>query len=160
MNGVPGSPVPNEEQEVISRKNLESITELEPAKKKQNSSVPEHATKITLKVPKSVANISEVHDVQICPSSLPLKIYSDNIDANDAEKNGIFNSKVVPSIALPYEIDESGATFSFRCFGTDEQSIRIQFTEIKNSSNGSAVIEFYPNGGEGTMPIQRIPIGV
>jgi hypothetical protein len=34
LNGVPGSPAPREESEVVSRKNLESITGLEPSKKK------------------------------------------------------------------------------------------------------------------------------
>lgn len=58
------------------------------------------------------------------------------------EKNGIFNSKVIPSIALPYEMDDSGIVFNFRCFGTDEQSIRIQFTEIRSSSNGFVTVEF------------------
>ena len=160
LNGVKGSPAPYAESEVISRKNLESILELEAAKKRQNSSVPGHATKITLKIPKSVIDIQEVHDVQICPCSLPLKIYSDNTDVNDLEKNGIFNSKVIPSIAMPYSISSDAAIFNFRCFGTDEQSIRIQFTEIKSQSIGFVTVEFYPNGGEGTMSIQRVPIGI
>ena len=117
--------MPRDESEVVSRKNLESITELESGKKKQNSSVPEHATKITLRIPKQVADISDIHDVQICPCSLPLKVYSDNVDVNDMEKNGIYNSKVIPSIVLSYRVDSDCAVFSFMCFGTDEQSIRL-----------------------------------
>ena len=165
LNGVPGSPVPRNETEIVSRKNLESMPDLEVSKKRQNSSVPEHATSITLKIPKSVMDISEVHDIQISPCSLPLKIYSDNSDINDLEKNGIFNSKVIPSIALPYDIGSDIATFNFRCFGTDEQSIRIQFTEIESHGGGGGggsvsfvTVEFYPNGGEGIMPVQRVAI--
>jgi hypothetical protein len=65
-------------------------------------------------------NITDVHDVQISPCSLPLKIYAENIDVNDQEKNGIFNSKVIPSVVLSYSIDDAATVFKFACFGTDE----------------------------------------
>ena len=99
--------------------------------------------------------------MQICPCSLPLKVYSDNVDINDMEKNGIYNSKVIPSIVLSYGEDSDCTVFNFMCFGTDEQSIRLQFAEMKSQiAKDFVTVEFYPNGGEGGMPVQRIQVGV
>jgi len=93
-------------------------------------------TRLSLSLDKSAFSIDALVDVQACGNSLPLGIYKETVQNNgsdtDYQAAQYFNSYIAPTVLVEQKQDESRYGFDFACFGTDEQSIRLQFMDSLN----------------------------
>jgi hypothetical protein len=110
----------------------------------------------------SVFDIQKYLGVEINGCSLPLKVYKENISETDSNLNGVFNSLITPSLVGPYSHDDEKKqnVFSFYCFGTDEQSIKITYIGENIQDSRYITIVFDANGGSGVMPEQKVLMDV
>lgn len=87
--------------------------------------IDEHATSISVVFDNMYfENMRSVYDVVITGNSLPKQIYKDEKYICDgAEKH--YHTVSLPSIFTGQTKDENNTVLTFKCFGTDRQSIKI-----------------------------------
>ena len=162
LNHILGTPnCTTNPDEKIERKNLDSLSALTLEQKKLNGQLSAQCTHIELLLEKQQYSIDELLETTINGSSLPLKIYRDNVDQHyDTESSRLYQSYILPSVVENVDLTQSDYYhFYFACFGTDAQSIKIAFNDrINVYGNKFFTIEFNSNGGAGKMQSQKISI--
>ena len=157
MYGTPNCTI-EQSKEKRTRRNLESTPSIDKSLRFQDSDPSSHYTTVKLTLNKQVFDIRQVLEVEINGCSLPLKIYKDTISPINQNANNMFGGLMLPSLVGGYDISgQEDHTFTFMCFGTDEQSIRISFIGDSQNTEGKFVtVQFNSNGGKGSTPSQKI----
>lgn len=128
INGAGASFVSNSS---VARNNLDGVienTEID------SSNISTLKTTITIAINKNKFDIKDVYECMINGCSLPLKIYQDidEIKSRNEIQNMyqslILQSKFVMTDDNLYTTDDNYHYFTAVCFGTDQQSIKMQFT--------------------------------
>lgn len=136
LNYAYGSPNCSKEQSTVSRtrRNLEATSEVPAESRSQTSEADKHYSTVTLVLNKQLFGIQQVMGVEINGCSLPLKIYKDEISQTNPDANNLFGGVMLPSLVGGYELSAAeGHKFTFYCFGTDEQSIKISYLGDKTA---------------------------
>lgn len=113
----------------FGRKNLEGIYD----EYIDSSNISNLTTNINIKLNRTKFNISEVYGCEIHGCSLPLKIYQD-VDMVQSRKDikNMYQSVILPSNFVMsgdnlYTTNDRYVEFNAKCFGTDQQSIKITY---------------------------------